>query len=245
MRSLIQFTIGIALTIVAGAAPEMTLKWSKLNCLPGDVVELRVRVSSNYVTGFDLKLPDNDALEWVEHDRGPLLYQAGIFTQEDVLIGQPTRAGTIQLKDLHAIVRDGETKTDSILTVQPLTVGTYGVAEESFSPAPLPVTTIAGKTSRWTALWIGLSFLVLALLVYVFRKKPQEAVALPEPPTLLGEVAELLENEDGVVEPTERLLDQRSQEFSDELREALERFVYGRSGDLDGLRELLGKETKR
>lgn len=245
MRGLNQIIIGLALTVAIWAAPEINTEWSKADCLPGDVVELRVSVSSDHVTSFDLKLPANDALEWVAHDRGPLLYQAGIYSQKDVVIAQPTRAGTIQLKDLHAIVQDGEIKTDRTLTVQALVVGTYGATEDTYNPEPLPVAKTRGKTSRWAVLWIGLCLLALALLVRVFRKKPQQVVTQTESPPLLVELAGLLENRDVAVAPIEKLLVERRQEFSGDLRVALERFVYGGSRDLDGLRVLLGKEAKR
>lgn len=229
----------------ATAVPEITLDWSAKKCLPGDVVTLRVRVTSANITGFDLKLPNDEAVEWVSHERGPVLYRAGVYAQEDTVVAQPTHPGTIALKEIHAVVRDGETTSDQVLSLSTLVVGSFGDLTDDFKPEPLPAKTLdVGIKNVWW-LWITAAFVGVGAMVFIFCREPPEIVEKIEKKSVSEELVEIFQNEEIPLPQIERVLAERSPELSVEMRVALEEAVYRRTPDLKKIRMLLEMEAAR
>jgi len=229
----------------AAAAPEITLQWSAKECLPGDVVTLQARMTNGNVGGFDLKLPNDEAIEWVAHERGPLIYQSGVYSQEDTVVAQPTHPGKIILKGLHAVIRDGDKSSDEILSAPSLVVGSFGEVADDFTPEPLPVQAVKPKTVGAWWLWLGVVIAGLCALLFLRRRKPHEVAVEPGTQPVLEELGEILENEELPEVRMEQFLEQRSAELSVELREALEAAVYGRTMDREALRVVLEREIAR
>ncbi len=220
----------------------MFLDWSVDECLPGELVTLRVSMKAEKIAGFELKLPVNDALEWVAHEPGPLRYQSGVYTQEDRVVAQPTRPGTVSLAGLRAVVREGDTSADMDLTAPVLLVGSYGNGVEDFTPEPLPPVVDHESSKMWWP-WIAAAPVVLGALAFLLRRKPgvevEEAGTLP----VLEELGGMLREGELPVARIERFLTERSGEISAGLREALEAAVYGRNRDREKLVRLLEKEA--
>ncbi len=246
MRCLLYFIISqAALTALVFSTPKISVEWSVKNCLPGDVVTLKARLTSKNVAGFDLKLPADDAVEWVTHERGPLLYQAGVYTQEDRFVGQPTRPGTISLQGLHALVRDGEKISDEPLSAPSLIVGSFGDVADDFTPEPLPKVAVTSARKGVWGILIATTTLVLGALTFLLRRKPKQVIAEVESQSILEEIEEILKEKNPPMIRIERFLAERSAGLSVELRKALEAAVYGKMADVGHLRGLLEKEVAR
>ena len=227
------------------AAPEMTLGWSAKDCLPGDVMKLQVRITSSDVTGFDLKLPQDEAIEWLSHERGPLRYQSGIYSQEDSVVAQATHPGTLILNGLHALIRDGETTSDRSLSAPPLLVGSFGELADDFKPEPLLTKSAKTEMKHVWWLWITAGFLVVGGAVSIFRRKSPEKMEEIAMSSVSAELAEWVDNTEMPVAKIERILAERSGELSVELREVLEAAVYGKMTDLKKICKLLEREVAR
>lgn len=245
MRILNHFIIGWGLlATLLTAAPELAVNWSAQQCLPGDVITLRVKITNSEVTGFDLKLPISESIEWVSHERGPVRYESGVYSQEDTVVAQPKQPGTIHLNGLHAVVRDGEAMTNEILSAPPLMVGSFADLADDFTPELLPAREINVGMKRTWWLW-GLACLVMVAVIFICRRKPAKAIQETAIKSVSDEIAEILAPEKIALSRVERFLAERSNEISAEIRESLEAAVYGRAMDVELLRKQLELEVAR
>jgi len=245
MRGVRCFIAGclLGLTVAAAAAPELSVALSRNDCLPGDLIELRVSMTHDSPADFDLELPEDDAVEWVARHHGPLQYNSGVYTREDVVVFQPAEPGPLVLKGLRVTVHADATETEETLALPEIHVRSYGITNDSFAPEPLPADKSAAERYTFLPWFVGFAALLVALLVFALRKKRPRADSPSEDRSATRELAEILESPELPLAHIERLLATQPDEFSDRLRAALERAVYGRSADRDELRRLLEREV--
>lgn len=222
---------------------EIQLSLSQARCLPGDVIELHAESSFAKLATFELKLPQQDALHLVAHQRQPVSYTKGVYSQKDVWVLQPLYAGTVELSGVVALVDQGGELAELELPTQILEVERAADTADNFMPEALPDDVAASGTGRIVWILLPVVLAVVAFAVAMLRNKREEAktCAIEERPTLDSLKAAVLAGElpDGWVE---LILADDTLMLSEDLRTALERAAYGQGTDLVRLQELLGKE---
>lgn len=231
------------LPLVAAYPQEVKLSWSQPQCQPGDAIELRAEGLFNKLASYELHLPRTEALHLVAHQRQPVHYADGVYTQRDVWVLQPLRAGTIKLDDIKMTVRQGEEVRQETRAVPALEVLPYGASLDEAAPEPLPEPKMMPKERSWAWLWLAGAG-ALVLLVLAFR--PKTKMAEPSQSTRPGLADLQLALERGPLPAglIEQLLADESLTLSRDLRGAMERAAYGhREADEKLLRSLLQEEA--
>lgn len=225
--------------LFASASIELTL--SRVQCQPGDVVELHAESSFDELTIYELKLPQHDALHLVAHQRQPIEYADGVYSQKDVWVLQPVRSGEIELSGIKAFVKKGDVIEELELPNQSIEVLAYVARNDDFTPEPLPGFKIEGSGSK---LWIF--FLVVGVFVVgfllCFRKRPVVELVQDTEPTL-ADLNAALSTGEMPIDLIEQLLADESLSVSAKLRSAMERAVY--RNDASDLKDVLGKEAAK
>lgn len=242
MRSLVISLL--LLPIVAIAYPrEVEFGWSQSECRPGDVIELRASGVFDELTSYELRLPQHKNLHLVAHQRHPVHYEDGVYSQRDVWLLQPKAAGTIQLETVRVILRTGGAVTEEERAVPALLVEAY--SDPADSNAPQLLGDDEATTEETAPIWWVILLLAVAPVVLLFRYlRKQELADAPEQVSVvsLATVRSSLAEGTVPVEQIERLLADGSQQLSASQRVALESAIYGQSADVAALLAQLAKE---
>ncbi len=217
--------------------------WSRSECSPGDVIELRASGAFSELSSYELRLPQHEALHLVAHQRQPVLYKNGVYTQEDVWVLQPLYSGTIELKEIQVRIHQAGEVSEELRAVPPLTVLPYSEQTDGNDAERLPdVVLEQGAASPW---WLLLLLALLPLALFCIRRSRAVKDDLTEeaPVTLATVLAEL---EQGSIphERIEYLLAAEGDRLASETRVALERVTYGQQSDAAELAKLLREEVK-
>lgn len=224
--------------------PEgVEFEWSDLECQPGDVVELRAIGAFNELTSYELRLPQHDALHLVAHQRQPVHYQDGVYTQHDVWVLQPLYAGAIQLDEIRVIVRQGEIVREELRSVPALIVSTYGASADGQEAQvlPEPVASVESGMPVWSLLLIVV--VPVCVCAFMLRKGRGESLIDAPESVSLETVRSSLAHGNVPAGDIEQLLADTSQSLTDQQRAALERAIYSRSVDAAALHAELDQEA--
>lgn len=225
--------------LLASASIELSLSHSQ--CQPGDVIELQAESSFEELVTYELKFPQHDALHLVAHQRQPVIYADGFYSQKDVWVLQPVNSGSIEINGIKAIVQKGDVVSELDLPKQVIEVLPYAATNEDFSPEPLPIETPSvQKMSKVLILLLVCCALVVVIVLFIIRK-PRVAEADQDAAPTLDDLKAALASGEAPVELVEQLLNDQSIVISDELRSAMERTVYRQ--DASELKAILEKEV--
>lgn len=214
--------------------------WSHSECSPGDVIELRASGAFNELSSYELRLPQHDALHLVAHQRHPVLYQDGVYTQRDVWVLQPLYSGTIELQAINVRIHQGGEASEELRSVSALTVLPYAEQTDSNEAQTLPAAIVAQEAaSLWW--WLLLALLPLALF-FMRRGRAVADGRLEEQQVTLATVLAELERGSLPLERIEQLLSAKGHTLAPEIRVALERAVYRQGVDTAELTTLLRQE---
>lgn len=220
------------------------VSFSHSTCRPGDVIELRAVSAFDQLTSFELKLPQHAALHLVAHQRQPIMYWQGEYTQEDVWVLQPMHSGVIHLEGLRALVSQGGVLTDQELPDVSLEVLPYediGGAQAPVLLSDNSVTHVSGRLSYTWVLLMASGGVIIALL-YRFKKKPSPRVQGQESFSLAVLMSEL-ERGSMPLDFIEQLLSDDQVVLSTALRVEMERAVYRLDSNAERLKMLLRTEV--
>lgn len=227
--------------LLASASIELSLSHSQ--CQPGDVIELHAESSFEELVTYELKFPQHDALHLVAHQRQPVIYADGVYSQKDVWVLQPVQSGTVEINGIKAIVQKGDVVSKLDLPKQVIEVLPYTVSSEDFTPEPLPAAAASEqKMSKILILLILGSTLIIVVVLFIIRKPRVEVSEQDSAPTL-DDLKTALASGEAPVELVEQLLNDDSIVISDELRVAMERTVYRQ--DTSALKVTLEQEVAK
>ena len=219
---------------LATATSNIQLTLSPSSSYPGDLIELQAkRVHANFAE-FEIKLPKHNALHLVSKQKIPVCYENGLYTQIITWTLQPTQAGSIEINDIKAILKQGNLETEYTLPSQTLTVQSYAINEDSLTPEPITLTQSTSTPPFWLFAIIALGIILLIAIKIKLSPKGIHTSPQSEPPSL-----DTLHNEleQGIlpIQLIEKLLNQNPSPLSSKLRTALEQAAYGKSSTAKSL----------
>ncbi|MEM0967459.1 MAG: hypothetical protein AAGJ81_15030 [Verrucomicrobiota bacterium] len=211
-------------------------------CHPGDTVEVSAEASFEEFAEVRLRIPEFDSFHTVSYLREPLQYEAGRFSQRIVWVFQPVHSGVFSLEGLEATIQRGNQTESLELPSVGLEVIRSSENTDGFQPELLGTKMVEGGAGYlW---WVFLSLILAIVLVVIFLWVRGRIVeeSREDPGDRLFELEMALEGETPSLQVIESILEDGSLRFGDELRQAMEQAVYGRSVDFDLVRELVEKE---
>ncbi|MGJ8638794.1 MAG: hypothetical protein ACSHYA_05330 [Opitutaceae bacterium] len=140
-------------------------------CLPGDVVELHAELSSEAFAEFELKVPKNESLHFVNQHSLPTDYDGARYVQKTIWTLQSVTSGTVELKDIVAIIHKDGTINEHTLATQTLKVGAYDSIEDANTPLPLPAATARGEDAKHSLALFVLAAITIAGVIYFLARK--------------------------------------------------------------------------
>lgn len=231
------------LPVALFAGIELSL--SRSSCQPGDIVELHAVSSFEELTSFELKLPRHEALHLVAHQRQPVNYVDGVYSQKSIWVLQPMRSGQIEFSGIQAIVTREEGSTELELPSQTIEVVGYAGVDASLTAEQLPDGMPRNESTVTVGFLLLFALVVAVVAAWLFKRRSETIDIVAEEAPALDDLRAALsagQVPDGLLEA---LLTDDSLQLSDELRAAMERAAYGAGDALNELDQILGKESRR
>ncbi len=246
------FLCGMVLTVLClpiNLSAEIDLQLSRSSHFPGDIIRLEASRVAPEMATFELKIPAQDKLHLVAHQREPVDFHNGKYRQKDVWIFQTMAAGIIQLDGIKAIIRQGAAESVESLSSLSFEVLTYDLATPpSDAPEPLPTSTELSPTSNLVAALTALVAIVLigGIIWWIRRGKmqPLKEVSPASQRAKLQDILADLQYGDIPVDQMEQLLADPETTVSPPTRAAMEQAVYGSGLSKDSLLTLIEQEVR-
>ncbi len=212
---------------------------------PGELFELRVEMDRSDFATFVLEIPEQSQMRRVAVEAGPARLIEGRYLQSESWILQARSSGNIRIEGATALLRFRDHEEVVALPVLELEVLPYGQEDVSSDPIAFPQ-----AESEEGSSWIGVVVAVLLVLLFIgflwYRKgsagKKLESVVARD--TRLDELMTQLNAGRIDTACLETLFHERGSQWSDELREAVERILYSGGGDASKLATLLSREVE-
>ncbi len=249
MRAIRTFLLAwlLSLALSAGESEESGVEWTltPMNCFPGDLVELKARMTRPKFFGLEVKLPESSDLHLVTRQPGVVEYHNGIYTQQATWVMQPTRAGVIELEHIKAAVKLGKNTAEIDLPKLVLNVKSHGDIIDTFEPERLPPMVPPEKDDMRGVIAIGISAFVMLVLWIVLRPKSNLPAPIKKPEPTLDDLRLAVEFGPIPTAMIEHLLANPAVSLPTAIRTALERTVYAGTIDHAALLQLLKEEEGR
>ena len=127
----------LPLFALADVAPEIALRLTEGEYLPGDMLELEAEMRGADYAEFELHVPANAQCHFVEQIREPVRYVEGEYLQRVLLLLQPMSAGDFELNDITVTIAQGGVSRDVALPPVSFSVASYAVEDTSEAAAEL------------------------------------------------------------------------------------------------------------
>lgn len=228
----------------------ITVRFIPDHASPGDVVQLRAEMDRDAWGQFDLHVPANPDMHAITVEKLPLQYQDGRYRQQQSLVFQPKRSGSLRVSGATIDVvtsrgRQTVTIPDLTLVIEPI-----GITDTATTPVPLPPSTPvqSPQSLAFLAVPVGVGLVLLLAIFLVARKhRNRQPAAVPPttqpPPT--DDLVQLLQSGQMPRHGLERLLADPNFAASVDVREAIERAVYAEEYDAVQLAQRLQQQEGR
>jgi hypothetical protein len=251
MQRLILVLCGWLLPLFAFAdvAPEIALRLTEGEYLPGDMLELEAEMRGADYAEFELHVPANPQCHFVEQIREPVRYIEGEYLQRVLLLLQPMSAGDFELNDITVTIAQGGVSRDVALPPVSFSVASYAVEDTSEAAAELGAgASLLAQASNNLRIIIAVLFIVLMVVWWLLRKVNTTPAESVETEVGLNDLILALEGNAPSLPPVmiaEQLLERSDLSMSPNLREHLESAVYANRMDTEVLLGLLRQEVAR
>ncbi|WP_435692973.1 hypothetical protein [Rubritalea sp.] len=228
-------------TLIAQASGAIQLELSSTECLPGDLIELRAKSTTQDFQEFSLSIPANKNLLLIAHEVSPVTLTHEQYSQSHLWIFQAIAPGEINLSGITAqFTEDEEPKLLNPLT---LTIGSYETLDSDPTPASFPEssTTSSSHIFLWSAL--SISLFGIGGLILAKNRKPDQETEQPTPPSLHALKEQLTQGKlsDQLCYD---LLEQTDPALSDAHKKLIERALYQPNFSASELLIELNKESR-
>lgn len=237
------------LSVVCAAGDEhgVTARFVPEQVRPGDVFELRVEMTRAEYGRFELQVPPHGSLHRVAVESEPVKLEDGRYRQRESWMLQADRSGEIVIEGAAVVMKTASGEEAVELPPLRVEVMPWGVADKSAAPVGWPVPN--RDFSEWPRTHKGVLLLVLGLVMFVLvawfigRKLNTKPKFLT--PGMPLETFALEELDAGVLRSAalERLLLEKGDAWSAELREVVSGAVYAGRGEAGEVAIRLRKEV--
>ena len=171
----------LPLFALADVAPEIALRLTEGEYLPGDMLELEAEMRGADYAEFELHVPANAQCHFVEQIREPVRYVEGEYLQRVLLLLQPMSAGDFELNDITATIAQGGVSRDVALPPVSFSVASYAVEDTSEAAAELGASaSLLAQASNNLRIIIAVLFIVLMVVWWLLRKVNTKPVKTAE-----------------------------------------------------------------
>ena len=171
----------LPLFALADVAPEIALRLTEGEYLPGDMLELEAEMRGADYAEFELHVPANAQCHFVEQIREPVRYVEGEYLQRVLLLLQPMSAGDFELNDITATIAQGGVSRDVALPPVSFSVASYAVEDTSEAAAELGAgASLLAQASNNLRIIIAVLFIVLMVVWWLLRKVNTQPVKTAE-----------------------------------------------------------------
>ena len=161
----------LPLFALADVAPEIALRLTEGEYLPGDMLELEAEMRGADYAEFELHVPANAQCHFVEQIREPVRYVEGEYLQRALLLLQPLSAGDFELNDITVTIAQGGVSRDVALPPVSFSVASYAVEDTSEAAAELGAgASLLAQASNNLRIIIAVLFIVLMVVWWLLRK---------------------------------------------------------------------------
>ena len=161
----------LPLFALADVAPEIALRLTEGEYLPGDMLELEAEMRGADYAEFELHVPANAQCHFVEQIREPVRYVEGEYLQRALLLLQPMSAGDFELNDITVTIAQGGVSRDVALPPVSFSVASYAVEDTSEAAAELGAgASLLAQASNNLRIIIAVLFIVLMVVWWLLRK---------------------------------------------------------------------------
>ena len=161
----------LPLFALADVAPEIALRLTEGEYLPGDILELEAEMRGADYAEFELHVPANAQCHFVEQIREPVRYVEGEYLQRALLLLQPMSAGDFELNDITVTIAQGGVSRDVALPPVSFSVASYAVEDTSEAAAELGAgASLLAQASNNLRIIIAVLFIVLMVVWWLLRK---------------------------------------------------------------------------
>ena len=161
----------LPLFALADVAPEIALRLTEGEYLPGDMLELEAEMRGADYAEFELHVPANAQCHFVEQIREPVRYVEGEYLQRALLLLQPMSAGDFELNDITVTIAQGGVSRDVALPPVSVSVASYAVEDTSEAAAELGAgASLLAQASNNLRIIIAVLFIVLMVVWWLLRK---------------------------------------------------------------------------
>ncbi len=171
----------LPLFALADVAPEIALRLTEGEYLPGDMLELEAEMRGADYAEFELHVPANAQCHFVEQIREPVRYVEGEYLQRVLLLLQPMSAGDFELNDITVTIAQGGVSRDVALPPVSFSVASYAVEDTSEAAAELGAgASLLAQASNNLRIIIAVLFIVLMVVWWLLRKVNTKPVKTAE-----------------------------------------------------------------
>jgi hypothetical protein len=171
----------LPLFALADVAPEIALRLTEGEYLPGDMLELEAEMRGADYAEFELHVPANAQCHFVEQIREPVRYIEGEYLQRVLLLLQPMSAGDFELNDITVTIAQGGVSRDVALPPVSFSVASYAVEDTSEAAAELGAgASLLAQASNNLRSIIAVLFIVLMVVWWLLRKVNTQPVKIAE-----------------------------------------------------------------
>jgi hypothetical protein len=171
----------LPLFALADVAPEIALRLTEGEYLPGDMLELEAEMRGADYAEFELHVPANAQCHFVEQIREPVRYVEGEYLQRVLLLLQPMSAGDFELNDITVTIAQGGVSRDVALPPVSFSVASYAVEDTSEAAAELGAgASLLAQASNNLRIIIAVLFIVLMVVWWLLRKVNTQPVKTAE-----------------------------------------------------------------
>ncbi|EMI20028.1 hypothetical protein RMSM_03041 [Rhodopirellula maiorica SM1] len=217
---------------------------------PGDVVQLRAEMDRDTWGQFELHVPANPDMHAITVEELPLQYKNGRYQQQQSLVFQPKRSGSLRISGATIDVvssrgRQTVTVPDLTLAIKP-----FESTDTATTPVPLPSPEPVRSPQSPSRLAVPLCIgLVLAIAIFLVSRNYRNQTRATSQPTTQpppsDDLVDLLKSGQTSRQDLEQLLNDPNFVVSATEREVIERAVYAENCDTTQLANLLQQQETR